>query len=204
MCAVSETPAGNGCATSFTALAINTGGNTEELWTNTIHTKSRNPYFCAFGRFEGVPIKNTHIVGWDEAGVRGGGSLAGGGGVAPPGPSLSRQPGVRWLRSTLLYSCSTVARRDRGISLRKHGGTSLLHLSRSATVVHTFYAGVARSRSGSSSFTASALNKPPPPPPPPPPLIVHKNGLGNLRPNLTLMNLNMKPVQVATSSESDN
>ena len=29
-----------------------------------------------------------------------------------------------------------------------------------STVVHTFYAGVARSRSGSSSFTASALNKP--------------------------------------------
>ena len=28
-----------------------------------------------------------------------------------------------------------------------------------STVVHTFYAGVARSRSGSSSFTALALNK---------------------------------------------
>ena len=34
----------------------------------------------------------------------------------------------------------------------------LLPSSRS-TVVHTFYAGVARSRSGFSSFTASALNK---------------------------------------------
>ena len=57
--------------------------------------------------------------------------------------------------------------------LLQHGGIGVSLPQERCTAEQVFYTWVARSRSGSSSFTASALNKLSSPPPPPPPSNPH-------------------------------
>ena len=80
----------------------------------------------------------------------------------PPHPaSLSPRATHHAANHAVFFASPSHSPREIGVSLP----------SGRSTVVFTFYAGVARSRPGSSSFTALALNKPSSSPPSPPPLL---------------------------------